>query len=273
MLAGYLGQNRKKVFALSRSELDIRQADDVRAIVSRHNIACIINCAGLVLNNGGENARKMFEINALCPYNIAQICKDKAIRLVFLSSGRIFDGKKTALYSESDTPNPLDDYGLSKYAGEKMVENTLADKPYYIIRLPQVLGINKNKQTSATVNRLIYRAVHGDSIYVADDIFNSYSYAKDIADIIWDLVESGKPSGIYHATNAGVASLHELVEFIRLQLDFKGNVVPVPHDYFKKEGRRARFLPLTSHKIETGREWKTAIHDFVKEYKTLYCLT
>ncbi|MDD5270397.1 MAG: sugar nucleotide-binding protein, partial [Candidatus Omnitrophica bacterium] len=45
--------------------------------------------------------------------NIAQICKELDIAMVYISTGAVFDGEKEGGYKETDKPNPISIYGMS----------------------------------------------------------------------------------------------------------------------------------------------------------------
>ncbi|MFA5149108.1 MAG: SDR family oxidoreductase, partial [Candidatus Omnitrophota bacterium] len=70
--------------------------------------------------------------------NIAQICKELDIEMVYISTGSVFDGEKRDGYTESDKPNPISIYGMSKLRGEEAVQSLL--KKYYIVRAGWMIG-------------------------------------------------------------------------------------------------------------------------------------
>ena len=55
---------------------------------------------------------------------ISELCKNKNIKLIHISTDYVFDGKKNIPYSESDATNPLNNYGLTKRNGEIQIINS-----------------------------------------------------------------------------------------------------------------------------------------------------
>ena len=68
---------------------------------------------------------------------LAESCARRGTALLFLSTNYVFDGS-SAPYSPEDTPNPINDYGKSKYRGEQLV---LGASPLHrVIRIPILYG-------------------------------------------------------------------------------------------------------------------------------------
>lgn len=263
MLAGYLHRiYGKKAHCLSHQELDINRPAQLRALLMAGKYDIVINTAGV----SGIERKRLFDVNAFAAAKAAHVCGELAIPFVYLSSSRVFgDPKKDVPFAETDGPNPLDDYGLSKYTGEKLVEIELYDKPYYIFRLPQVLGLRRDSGKAQGVYRLIQKAAGSVDISVSDDVFSTPAYAGDIAQMIQQNIAAKNPYGLYHLTTQGGASLYELLSFICRQAGFKGKIRPVKHATLDTAGRRAMNTRLSSIKTAPGPDWKTSVEKFVKE--------
>ena len=64
--------------------------------------------------------------------NLALACKANDVILIHISTDYVFDGEKKTPYTEEDHPNPINEYGKSKLAGERCIQEI---KPnYFIIR-------------------------------------------------------------------------------------------------------------------------------------------
>ena len=82
------------------------------------DIAAVINCAGLIKQRPAANdPMATMQVNALMPLRLAQWCEARGARLIHISTDCVFSGKRGG-YSEADTPDPVDLYGLSKLLGE-----------------------------------------------------------------------------------------------------------------------------------------------------------
>ena len=77
-------------------------------------------------------------INVTGTENIAEACGKLGITLVYISTDYVFDGTKNEPYKPDDRPNPINNYGATKYEGEEAVRS-LCEK-YYIARTSWLYG-------------------------------------------------------------------------------------------------------------------------------------
>lgn len=68
-----------------------------------------------------ENKERAYLTNVIGTKNLAKICIEKNLKLIYMSTDSVFDGKK-GKYSEGDIPNPINYYSFTKFAGECFVE-------------------------------------------------------------------------------------------------------------------------------------------------------
>jgi dTDP-4-dehydrorhamnose reductase len=94
---------------------------DPQALAERlpsRGISVVINCAGLIKQRPAANdPMAVMQVNALLPLRLAQWCEARDARLIHISTDCVFSGRRGG-YRESDTPDPVDLYGLSKLLGE-----------------------------------------------------------------------------------------------------------------------------------------------------------
>jgi dTDP-4-dehydrorhamnose reductase len=81
----------------------------------------VIHCAGLA-NVEVCEADAVFaqHVNVALSRNVAVACKDLGIHLVYVCTDHLFSGN-TPLVSETENPSPLNQYGKTKWEGEKAV--------------------------------------------------------------------------------------------------------------------------------------------------------
>jgi dTDP-4-dehydrorhamnose reductase len=90
----------------------------IRAAIDTVNPEVIINCIGIVKQlPAAQDPLQSIAINALLPHQLAQICRQKNIRLVHMSTDCVFSGRK-GNYTEKDPSDAEDLYGKTKYLGE-----------------------------------------------------------------------------------------------------------------------------------------------------------
>ena len=68
-----------------------------------------------------EKIYKSIELNIIGTANIVKICSKMGIKVIYLSSGYVYQGKK-GNYKETDAILPWNNYGWSKLGGEASVQ-------------------------------------------------------------------------------------------------------------------------------------------------------
>lgn len=197
--------------ALSRAELDVTDFAAVWSRVSDYHPDLIIHSGALTDVDGCErDPNAAFKANGVGTQNIASVASESGASVVYLSTNFVFDGTKDTAYHEFDRPNPISVYGASKLAGEKAVESTCPR--HYVVRTAMVY----DESARNFVNTMLRLANQHDSLRVVADQYGNPTYARDLAEAVWKLVE--RPSfGTYHLTNMGTASWHDwAVEIFKL---------------------------------------------------------
>jgi len=102
------------------------------------DVSVVVNCAGLIKQRPeAQDPMAILRANALVPRRLADWCEARGARLVHISTDCVFSGR-CGNYSEADTPDPVDLYGLSKLVGE------IATVPHLTLRTsiigPQLSG-------------------------------------------------------------------------------------------------------------------------------------
>lgn len=78
----------------------------------------VVNCAGLTKHlPAGNDPLLALSMNAMLPHRLAELCGIGGARLIHVSTDCVFSGR-TGNYSESDSPDATDIYGLTKLLGE-----------------------------------------------------------------------------------------------------------------------------------------------------------
>lgn len=123
--SGTLGKELTKLqkfISPSHEEVDITNSNQIKEYIKKIKPSTIIHSAALVgAKECEENKEKAYNTNVLGTYNIAKTCLDNKIKLIYISTDTIFDGKK-GNYKEEDIPNPLNYYSLTKLLAESFVK-------------------------------------------------------------------------------------------------------------------------------------------------------
>jgi dTDP-4-dehydrorhamnose reductase len=129
--------------------------------------------------------------------------------LVHVSTDFVFDGDHGCPYEPEDACTPLGIYGLTKFQGETAVRNILPDRAL-IIRTAWLYS-SHGANFVKTMLRLMGER---ESLNVVDDQIGTPTWAHGLAITIWQGI-SKNLTGLYHWTDAGVASWYDFALAIR----------------------------------------------------------
>ena len=142
--------------------------------------------------------------NAIGPELLGRACKAAGIPLVTFSSDLVFDGTLGRPYVEPDAPAPATAYGKSKVEAEQRL--MALDSDALIVRTSAFFG---PWDRGNFLFRTIERLRRGEEVVVSDRTYVSPTYLPDLVHAALDLLLDGE-TGIWHLTNQGAISWHEL---------------------------------------------------------------
>ena len=233
----------------------------VNEVIRASEVEAVIHCAAYTAVDAAEDQVELCrKINAEGTENIAKVCKELDIKMMYISTDYVFDGEGTRPWEPDDERHPLNVYGLTKYEGELAVEKHL-DK-FFTIRIAWVFGVN-GKNFIKTMLKL--SETH-DELNVVDDQIGSPTYTYDLAVLLVDMIETEK-YGRYHATNEGLCSWYEFACEIFRQAGRDVKVNPVSSDEFPTKAKRPHNSRMDKSKLtENGFTPLPAWQDALKRY-------
>lgn len=199
-----------QLFELGISELDITDANAVKSVFAEIKPDLVVNAAAYTAVDKAESEIELaFAVNRDGAANVAKQAQEHQSKLVHISTDFIFDGSKSTPYIVDDIANPLCVYGQSKLEGEKLVAQ-LHDSPC-IIRTAWVYSTNG----SNFVKTMLRLMSEKDELNIIYDQIGSPTWANGLAQLIWNLSSQNDISGVYHWTDAGVASWYDFAVAIQ----------------------------------------------------------
>ncbi|MBQ1545885.1 MAG: dTDP-4-dehydrorhamnose reductase [Clostridia bacterium] len=262
--SAYLRAQGVAILAADRKELDLTDAESVKAYVDAYRPDAVIHCAAYTAVDAAETERTACElVNASATRTLAEICGKLGIKLVYISTDYVFDGSGTEPHETDETPAPLNVYGRTKLAGEEAVRE-LCPK-HFIVRTSWVFGAHGN----SFVKTILRLAETKDEIKVVDDQIGSPTYTKDLAPLLGKMIKTRK-YGTYHATNEGVCSFCEFAREIVKEAGKDLTVLPTTTEEYGAKADRPRNSRLSKKSLdEAGFDrlppWKDALHRFLEE--------
>lgn len=247
-------------------EMDITDRAGVADVINAAAPDAVIHCAAYTaVDAAEENEELCRRVNAEGPRNIAMVCRDLDIKMIYISTDYVFSGQGERPWEPDDKREPQSVYGQTKYEGELAVQELL-DK-YFIVRIAWVFGINGKNFVKTMLNL----AENHDTIRVVNDQFGSPTYTYDLAKLLVDMVLTEK-YGVYHATNEGICSWYEFACAIFREAGISVNVIPVTTEEYGAKAKRPANSRMNKDKLtEMGFEklpsWQDALKRYVQELK------
>ena len=272
--SGQLGKSLKvilpamghEVIAPSRAEMDITSQDVVCTCMAEAAAQIVIHCAAYNQVDLAETEQaQCFAVNAQGTENVARACASAGIRMIFISTDYVFDGKKTAAYLPGDKRAPLSVYGHSKMRGENVTLQM--DSRNAVVRTSWLFGSSQNNFVQAILRASAKRA----ELKVVGDQVGSPTYSADLARMLGAFIETGA-AGIFHGVNAGVCSRADYAREILRQAGRSCIVHDVPTAAYPS----AAIRPLNSELSTACLEeiglaklppWQDALHRYINSMR------
>lgn len=231
-------------------KLDITDIEKVRAFVKAHEINCIINCAAWTNVDKAETAGDIVEtLNAVAPENLAKVMKEAGGLLVHISTDYVFGGDPyNTPCREDQKGTPTGVYGLTKLHGEQKIEATGCD--HVIIRTAWLYSEFGHNFVKTMLNLTATKPM----LKVVFDQTGTPTYAGDLANVIFDIVENRKfegNTGVYHFSNEGVCSWYDFTKMIALLAGHTDcDIEPCHSDEYPSPVARPAYSVLDKTKIK-----------------------
>ncbi len=203
------------LIAVGRPALDLGKPETIKSAIDQIKPDIIISAAAYTAVDQAEaDEATARHVNASGPRALAQAASVHGIPMIHLSTDYVFDGTKTAPYTEADPVAPLGIYGCSKLEGEEYVLEAWHNVA--ILRTAWVYSpYGKN-----FVKTMLRVAETRDTLNVVDDQIGNPTSALDIADgilaVASNLLSSPdqKLRGVFHMTGHGDATWADFAEEI-----------------------------------------------------------
>lgn len=181
-------------------EMDITDSTSVDRVIREAAPEAVIHCAAWTAVDAAEDEDKKEKVrlvNAAGTENIAKVCKELDVPMMYISTDYVFNGLGTQPWDpDCKEYAPLNVYGETKLAGELAVSENLSK--YFIVRIAWVFGKNGKNFIKTMLNL----GKNHDTIRVVSDQIGTPTYTFDLARLLVDMIETDK-YGYYHATNEG----------------------------------------------------------------------
>lgn len=243
-------------------DFDITNSQQLEQAVSAAD--AIVNCAAYTDVDGAESEAELaHRVNAKAAGRLGSIAKDWNKWVLHVSTDFVFDGRSDTPYAETDLVNPVNEYGKSKLAGERLLEESGCK--HCVLRVEWTYGLHGDN----FVTKIIKRAKKNKTVKVVDDQVGSPTATIEIAGVICKLMQK-KPEGIFHFANTGYVSRYEMAKFIFDKLSMDVNLLPCKTGDFESAAVRplnsrfdcSKIKVLLNEQIEP---WQVPLERFLRQ--------
>ena len=261
------------VVAIDYPEVDLARADDLRELVRTVKPDILLNPAAYTNVDRAESESELaHKVNAVAPAVLAEEMKKLGGALIHYSTDYVFDGTKGISYTEQDTSNPINVYGVSKLAGEQAVHGvggiTLTFRTSWVYSL----------RVGGFVSKVLGWARQQEVMRIVDDQTGSPTWARMLAEATAHVIARGgddtlaylqQHCGLYHLAGSGAASRYEWAREVierdpRKEEQVVRQLLPAKSDEFPNPARRPVYSALDCGLFESTfgiplPDWKESI--------------
>lgn len=250
-----------------RDSLDITDKESIVSFVEEKNIDVIINSAAYTaVDKAEEEVELANNVNHIAVQYLAEVAKERGIKLIHISTDYVFNGRNFRPYVESDKTDPNGVYGRTKLAGEEVMQE-INPHNSIIIRTSWVyssFGAN-------FVKTMLRLGKERDSLGVIFDQVGTPTYARDLAKAILEILPQIESSSveIYNYSNEGVLSWYDFAKEIMRMAKIECVVSPIETKEYPTPASRPHYSLLNKAKIKEKFHieipfWKDSLDDCLK---------
>lgn len=190
-------------------ELDVCNENDVESFITQNAIDIVINCAAFTAVDKAESSKELCaRLNSQAPLFLARAVERRNGEMIQISTDYVFDGSANTPYDEAVPTSPISTYGRTKLEGERNVLEQC--RKAAVIRTAWLYSSFGNN----FVKTMIRLGKEREQLGVVFDQTGTPTYARDLANAIFVMLEQGIVPGIYHFSNEGVASWYDFTKAI-----------------------------------------------------------
>ena len=260
-----------KTVAWDREDFDVLDFELLREKILELKPRLIINTVAfnaVDLCESKDGFAKALKLNAELVGVLADIALRLGAVLIHYSSDYVFNGtEEKQFFLESETPNPINKYGESKFAGElELKKRAIKGLNYYLIRTSKLFGPAGTSPSAkpSFFDIMLDLARKGGELTVVKEELSCFTYTPDLAQATKRLWELKVPFGEFHLINEGPCTWYEAVlEFFTLQ-KLAVKIRAIRSEDLLRPARRPKFSVLKNLKVKKLRSFNQALAEYVE---------
>ncbi|MCC5876759.1 MAG: dTDP-4-dehydrorhamnose reductase [Candidatus Sumerlaeia bacterium] len=252
--------------------MDVTNLEQVRDFLQRERPTHVIHCAAYTqVDSAEKEALTAYKVNADGTKNLAFFCREQDVELIYLSTDYVFSGGKKSPYLETDRPDPINVYGMTKLLGETYCQVLL--ERHKVVRTSWLNGLGGD-YTRNFIETMMRVSETRSTLSLVNDQIGRPTFTFDLARALVTLLDANS-YGVFHVTNSGQCSWFELASEI-FKLAGRNDITlrPILSEQFRSAARRPHYSVLANTRFEQiGLEplphWKDSLKEYFRR-RSLY---
>lgn len=239
-------QNSQAVF-LDRARLDLTDERAIARTVADLEPDVVINAAAYTAVDKAESdpvSAQAGNADAL-KWLAEAVRRLPDSRLIHISTDFVFDGMSSVPYAPDAPAAPVSVYGRTKLSGEKFATEILGARAL-VLRTSWVYDASGRN----FLNTMLRLMREGKPLRVVADQVGTPTWAGSIAEVLWRFAGRADLSGIWHWSDAGIASWYDFAVAIAEEAHARGmlermpQVTPISSAEYPTPAKRPNFSVL-----------------------------
>lgn len=276
---GNLGTQLKKVFAedfetisWDREDIDVLDFSALNNSINELKPDLVINAIAYNAVDKCEDKKEYelaLKLNAEFPGVLAEIVRNLGATLIHYSSDYVFNGTEDKReFTEDDTPNPVNKYGESKFAGEReILKQGERGLNFYLLRTSKLFGPKGGSPEAkpSFFDIMLNLSQDKKDLTVVNEELSCFTYTPDLAAATKRLWEIEAPYGIYHLVNEGACTWLDGAKTLFDLKKMDVNIRAIRSENLLRAARRPKFSVLKNTKIKKMRNWREALNEYLNK--------
>ena len=257
----YPGYN---IVFVDREEMDLSNPDQIFEVLNTEKPQIIVSAGAYTAVDKAENDQELCDaVNHIAVKTIGAWAADNNANVIHISTDYVFDGTSETPLKETDEPDPINVYGLTKLHGEQALRASSAN--HVIIRTAWVYSTYGANFVKTMIRLMSER----EEIGVVSDQIGTPTYARDLAKAIMQIIEAPEfIQGVYHYSNEGKISWYDFATAIKEIKGFNTKVNAIGSYAFPTPAKRPNFSLLDKSKIKevykvSVPDWNTSLEEML----------
>ena len=213
MLSFYCFKHRIPAIRIAREQFDVLK-DPIERLDTLLPVDCVVvNCIGAIPQRRYKDDEYVM-LNETFPLQLADYCERRRIPFIHISTNCVFSGKR-ADYTENDTPDAEDVYGMSKWKGEP--------KNATVFRC-SIIGFEKS-----SANGLLewFYQNSAESVFGYVDSYWNGLTTYELSRRLVTFVQAGDMRhGLFHFSASNTLSKYQILQYVQEKFKPRTQVFP-----------------------------------------------